>query len=278
MEGWVTRRWKAIQEDGTVLWPDWMSLSMLMKEKESLESIGKVSSFYREYQCTIVGDEDQLFRDQYFKFYDGAISHIGRHAFLNLTWLDGKEYAKPMQIPVNIFVGIDPASSVAQTADYSTYVPVAVDDQRNRYVLPYVRRRVTPMALAELILEKDSELRPVKTRIESAGYQEMLREYLRSKRTIPGLEIRETPRTSKNRRLETLQPFFYQGQVYMLRNRMPELRDELLMYPRGRHDDLLDGLFYAMKGNYVPAHTKQDLMEEKDLIQDIAPRKSWMMA
>ena len=26
------------------------------------------------------------------------------------------------------------------------------------------------------------------------------------------------------------------------------------MYPRGKHDDLLDGLFYATKGIYNPSH------------------------
>jgi hypothetical protein len=35
-------------------------------------------------------------------------------------------------------------------------------------------------------------------------------------------------------------------------NSMSELEDELLMYPRGKHDDLLDGLYYAMKGSYKP--------------------------
>lgn len=277
MKGWVARKWKAIQDDGTVLWPEWMSKDMLLKEKASLESIGRVSSFYREYQCEIIGDEDQLFRDEYLRYWDGSLVLVGREAFLDLTYRNGEVWEKPLRIPVNVFVGIDPASSVAQTADYSTYVPVAVDAERNRYILPYVRRRVSPMALAELILEKDAEYKPKKTRIESAGYQEMLREWLRQKRVIPGLEIRENPRSPKNRRLETLQPFFYQGMVYLKRNQMSELRDELLMYPRGKHDDLLDGLFYAMKGNYPPTHSIGDLMTAEDLGWT-GERSSWLHA
>ena len=27
------------------------------------------------------------------------------------------------------------------------------------------------------------------------------------------------------------------------------------MYPRGKHDDLLDGLYYGMKGAYKPDHS-----------------------
>ena len=33
---------------------------------------------------------------------------------------------------------------------------------------------------------------------------------------------------------------------------MSALKDELLMYPRGKHDDLLDGLYYAMLNLYKP--------------------------
>jgi hypothetical protein len=33
-----------------------------------------------------------------------------------------------------------------------------------------------------------------------------------------------------------------------------DLYDELVMYPKGKHDDLLDGLYYANKNTYVPEH------------------------
>ena len=48
-----------------------------------------------------------------------------------------------------------------------------------------------------------------------------------------------------------MEPYFYNKQVF-LKNGMEELRAELLMYPRGKHDDLLDGLYYAMLNLYKP--------------------------
>ena len=45
---------------------------------------------------------------------------------------------------------------------------------------------------------------------------------------------------------------------------MEELKNELLLFPRGKHDDLLDGLYYAMKRIYTPNHeAKQDKNEKK---------------
>jgi hypothetical protein len=91
----------------------------------------------------------------------------------------------------------------------------------------------------------------------------MLREYVikRSKEEnmfIPGLNIRENPRNSKSNRLESLQPIFARKQMYIHQDQQ-ELMDELLLFPRGKHDDLLDGLYYANKGSYSPYHEVEDV-------------------
>jgi hypothetical protein len=177
-------------------------------------------------------------------------------------------------------MGVDPASSTRQTADYSTIVPVAIDNEGNRFVLPYYRKRATPMSLAEGIIEYFKIYKPEKVRIESVGYQEMLREYVRARCDeknifISGLEIKEIPRSSKSVRLETMEPYFAQDKFYMKKD-MPELKDELLLYPRGKHDDLLDGLYYATKKMYQPFHKKIDKDEANMDFCDKRQEKSWL--
>ena len=273
-DGWDSSRYKALQDDGTALWDEMWSKEKLLAEKKSLDSIGRVSSFYREYQCEIIGDEEQMFREAYLQYYDGTIK-----------WIDNEphmEFESGRYEPVNIFMGVDPASSVKKHADYSTIVAVAVDRKNNKYVLPYFRKRSTPMDLANSILQHFKKYKPVKTRIESVGYQEMLREYLRTKAEeeglfIPGLEIKESPRTSKSSRLETMQPWFAQKKIYLLNN-MSELKDELLMFPRGKHDDLLDGLYYATKNNYIPHHNKVDQKEHHSPTSYKKTSQDWMIS
>ena len=51
-----------------------------------------------------------------------------------------------------------------------------------------------------------------------------------------------------------MQPAFAQRKVFMMKS-MGEFENELLLYPRGKHDDLLDGMFYASKGCYSPYHS-----------------------
>jgi hypothetical protein len=40
---------------------------------------------------------------------------------------------------------------------------------------------------------------------------------------------------------------------------MQNLEDEMLLFPRGKHDDLLDGLYYAFKGSYKPFHDDAEI-------------------
>ncbi len=279
MEGWTNHLFKPDIENKVALWEDWQPIKKLLKKKRELESIGRVSVFYREYLCEIVGDEDQLFKEENIRYYDGHISHKDDKAYLNFTSINGKEVKESRA--VNLFMGVDPASSTARTADYSTIVTIAIDKDENRFVLPYYRNRATPLSLAESILTQYKTYKPNKTRVESVGYQEMLREYVKKRceeenMFIPGLEIKENPRTSKSFRLETLQPYFAQGKFY-IRKDMIELKDELLLYPRGKHDDLLDGLYYANKKIFPPHHKNEDIDDatsKRDL--NIFKNDSWM--
>ena len=63
-----------------------------------------------------------------------------------------------------------------------------------------------------------------------------------------------------------------------MRKDMQELKDELLLYPRGKHDDLLDGLYYATKKMYTPFHKKIDKSESKMQFRDKDQKQSWLTA
>lgn len=267
MHGWENMIFKPDFENKKALWEEWWGIDKLLEKKKELESINRLSVFYREYACEIVGDEDQLFKADDFRFYEGDFFRKDNNSYLKLKSLDGVPCDEV--VAINVFTGVDPASSVKKTADYSVIYNLAVDGENRRFSLPYYRKHATPLDLAEAIVNNYRRYRSEKTRIESVGYQEMLREYVikRSKEEnmfIPGLNIKENPRNSKSNRLESLQPIFARKQMYIHQDQQ-ELMDELLLFPRGKHDDLLDGLYYANKGSYSPYHEAEDipLLSEK---------------
>lgn len=301
--GWKTLHYKAVVDkdvlkgtkepyDEAALWPEQRSIHWLLRKKNELESIGRVSSFYQELQCEVTGDEARMFQPQWLKWFDGELVRHGEGAnsrvVLKMThrgdWQEDRfvieRLPEPKFIPVNIFMGVDPASSLSATADYTAIVVALHDQERNYYIWHYDRFRAKPMQVADRIIMRYKQFYPKKTRIESNAAQETLRDYIRSQPIyIPGSEIKERPREQKSVRLETLQIPMARGKIFLRSEGtlqgMKELLDELLLYPLGLHEDLIDGVYYATKRNYPPTHSAEEVTEKK------TPRKKpidWMVA
>lgn len=250
---------------GIALWPESKSLEWLKNERDAKRDIGLVHQYYQEYECKLVPGGDAMFLKKYIQYYPASTKLIHKEGVAYLLFESG------LTLPVNVYMGIDPASSTRNTADYSTIVPIAMDGRHNIYVLPYFRKRVQPLELADNIEAFYLRNSPNLTLIESTGYQEMLRQYMRTKMFIPGLEIKENPRENKSARLEMLQPFFAQMKVFLMEGQQ-ELEDELLLYPKSKHDDLMDGLYYAVKRARAASHTptpeRPKLPEHEQVIVD----------
>ena len=226
--GWETKVYDSIDETNKVsIWENYRSYKWVMEEKKrEYEELGMRWKWYAEFRCQISGEEDRIFKD--WKYWNGSLED----GYLKITHRHKRELPNPELVPVNMFLGIDPASSTKSTADYSVTFRLAFDG-KNIYVLPYFRQRVTPLAHAEQIVETVRQDKPTRGQVETVGYQEMLRTYLRQRLEeedlyLPGLELKFNPRTEKSARLEMLQPFFASGRIWLMDN-MPELEDEFNM-------------------------------------------------
>ena len=282
----IRRKYLNTDDEGNLysLWEEVKTVEELLKEKKDKEEDGRQRIWYMERQCELVGEDDQLFKEEDFRYWNGNLEVQGEQAFINIQSLNKVEFSQPVKKPVNLFMGIDPASSTKQTADFSTVLTIAYDEEKNIYVLPYFRKRVTPHTLAEEIIKRVKSAPITKVGIETTGYQEMLRETLKMRIEEEGIYIAGLnrtdgfkPRVEKNARLEALQPFFARHKVH-IQPQMKDLIDELLMYPRGKHDDLLDGLYYATKKMRVPVHEVEN--EEDELKYFLMNRntdgRTWM--
>lgn len=253
MSGWKTLHYSAEvnPEKKQVLWPALWPWDKLQAERAAAASINRLSIYYREYLCEVLSDEDQLFKEDYFRWYEGDVQRgEDSESYLHMTSPEQKV------LPVNIFMGIDPATSTLEAADYFTIVPTAVDRDNNRYIQNYVRRRMPPSQSIEEIRRQYQLWKPKRTNIETTQAQETFRDILRNMDDIyiPGLGVGHKPRDKKSKRyVELLEPYFFKRKVWLKRS-MQSLVDELLMFPRGSHDDLIDALYYSFKGAYRPTH------------------------
>lgn len=282
--GWTVQHYNARESDDGegVLWKEMYSTEYLDELKADYESKHKLRNYYADYECTIKGQDEGFFKEEYLQYWDGKVEFIGSDAYLRITH-EGETLDKlleldiPIMKPVNIFLGIDPASSTSDRADFSVIMPIAYDSFRNIYILPYFHARVPSTTLADTLIEYIKRLTPCSTHVESTAYQTLLRETVRLRLmseniSAPGLEVPYKPIGKKEERLETLHHFFADKKVYF----HPDTYDfvkELIMFGSKRgHDDTLDAFYYATRRLFTPDHiietsTPAQLNEEEQMIQ-----------
>lgn len=262
------------EEEKTSLWEQMYSFETAMKEKKDLDEAGRLSMWYSERQCIVTGKEDQIFRAEDVVYYEGEVKiEKNGDAYLYL------KKPKEETLPVNIFLGIDPATSVLSTADYTVIMPVAVDKMRNFYVMPFIRRRMRPSDTLDMIKSEFLKTKAKRVTIETTGAQETFRDILKNLDNvyIPGLASKNNPKDRKDKRyLEVLQPYHRQHKIFILKS-MTELEDEMILFPRAKHDDTIDALYWAIKKAYTPDHNvNSNLVEGKKRRKEEIV--SWMAA
>ena len=251
-----------VQKDG-VLWPDWMSLGELRKHKKLAYEMGVKGSYAREFECKIVGDEDQIFKPAYFEhIWEGELKrdYLDR-PYLRMTNRGGKKLAEPLEIAVSVISAIDPAFSVSQHSDRTAIVNIAVDKDDNIYELEGIYKKLPTSMLIDTIDDNHQKFKPHRGVIETNQAQIFMAEELYKQRGINYHHDKPTTKkTGEGSRIERLESFMSRGKFYH-RPGSP-LKSELLAYPRGR-DDYSDAMEKAVRFR-VPPRQKEVCKTEKD--------------
>jgi predicted phage terminase large subunit-like protein len=156
------------------------------------------------------------------------------------------------KIPVDLFQGIDPASSLSDTADFFVIATLAVDAENNVYIVDILKDKIAPSKQPRTIIERFKRFSPRRVKIETVAYQEALRDNVRALMReeglyIPGLEKGVKPRNSKSERLLSLVPMFARKKFFF-RSQDMDVQSEFLSYPKGKHDDQMDAIWTALQG------------------------------
>ena len=113
------------------------------------------------------------------------------------------------------------------------------------YVLEVSRERCSPGRLLSLLFDHVKRWSPVIAGVESVQYQKSLlywaRERMRKENCYFLIEPIRNNRMSKNARIRGLQPMLAAGSL-LFRPHMTELVKELLSFPLGEYDDVIDAL------------------------------------
>lgn len=178
--------------------------------------------FYSQYMNNPLDEENQRFKKSYFKYWT----------------------KRPQKLFISM--SIDPAISLKQDSDNFAINVSGMDADRNIYVLDTIKGKWAPSDAIDHIFTTYFKWRPIKVGLETQGFQKSLKyaleeEMRRRNQFFPIHELKGSSNTTKELRINGLEPYYRAGKVYH-QNWMHSLEDELMAFPRGRHDDEIDAL------------------------------------
>jgi len=220
--------------EGTILWAEKYNkthLTNLLNEKGLYE-------FQCQYQNFPIDDETAVFRRQWFHEYD-------------ITDLRKRRMHK--------FTAIDPAISLKERADYTGIVTIGVDVFGVIYVLEIKRGHFTEKQMVDELIFTHEKWHPISILIETVAFQKTLQNFImdesrRRNTYLPIEEVLPESSESKEKRIRSLQPYYMRGNILHSRGvaNIEFLEDELIRFPKGRNDDTIDALTYAVSASYPP--------------------------
>lgn len=163
----------------------------------------------------------------------------------------------------NTFVFIDPALSEADTSDYTGVVVVHVDHEKKWYVEHAARLRITPTELVSYVFKVNEQFKPNVIGIEEVAYQKALLYFLdeemrRRNVLLPVTGVKQPNTKTKQTRILSLVPRFEWSRIF-LNMGQHDLEMELLQFPRGAHDDLIDSLASIEHIYFAPDNKPEEL-------------------
>jgi len=242
---WTTLWYSIIDDDGESIWPERFPLKRIEEIKEEFTSVGNLNGFYQEYMNIAQAPDTAPFKPHYMRTHDYEYKRVDGYNYLSRQRGDEEELK-----PVDIYMGIDPASSLSLRADYFVIAVIAVDYDNVKYVVDIIRGRFDPAEQPDKIISAFKKYHPQRTKIETVAYQEALRSAVRKQMIdqnlyIPGLESGVKPRGNKSERLLSLVPMLAKNEFYF-RPSDVQAQQEFLSYPKGRHDDIMDAIWTAL--------------------------------
>jgi hypothetical protein len=225
---------------GDYLWPT----RYAPEEYESIKQAIGPYDWSALYQQSPILSENQEFRNDWFKHRDRAeIDRLNTRSFLT----------------------IDTAYSQRDGADYIGVTENYIDQQNNWNIAAY-RVRFNPADLVNFLFTIQDKRNFEKIGIEKTAFTEGLKPFLdeemrKRNRFLPIVAL-EHKQIAKETRIRGLIPRYASGSVYHIKGECAHLEEEMLQFPLGAHDDVLDSLAYQQQiaesgaGGYNQYQTK----------------------
>lgn len=231
---------RAIEDDGSLFFPERLTPEFLEEQKRDQGNY----IFSCQYQNNPVDDDTAIFKQSYM---DQART----------------EWDLVKDRPMNWFMAIDP-SYEGEYSDYAAFVLAGMDFQQEIFVKQVYRAKMNYMDIINLMFDWYIRYKPRRIALETIATQKNIQYMLNNEQKrrgiwLPVQEIK-TRQNTKEDRIKSLAPYYEFGRIHHLKeaNQLDDLEYELLHFPKGAHDDMIDALATVLEIATPPTGRRVD--------------------
>lgn len=288
---WKVITHKALDENNNFLWASFFTPKIMEQKKKFYYDSGQPSKFYQEYFMQVQSEEDAIWRQEDITTFNGYVEY-DEETSINYLILENQD-----KIPINCFIGCDPATDIdTKTSDFSVIMVIGIDVNRNVYCLEYERHRSIPtlgskyqgaadikkMGVVDYIIDLYEKYNCVSATVEDVAMNRSVFQSLNEERkrlnkfSIAVIPQKPGGHQKRNRIYSGLNGRFSMGLMHLRKN-MFDLTNEIVTFgAKMAHDDTIEALYYACLHSFPPDF-KHNKKERKWFKQKRKP-KSWIVA
>jgi len=286
---WKVITYKAFIDNDTPLWSSFFNKKKLEEKKKFYSDSGMPQKFYQEYMMEVQSEEDAIWRRDHIKYWNG---YFKNEDGVNYIVKDNED------IPVNTFIGCDPATDIdTKHSDFSVITVIAIDANNELYVLEYERHRSIPTigsknpdtgaiigkkGVVDIILELHEKYNCISSTVEDVAMNRSIFQAMNDERRrlnkyhIAVIPEKPGGQQKRNRIYSGLSARFSTGTVHLRKNMFDLINEILTFGPKMAHDDTIESLYYSQIHSFPP-NMKKD-KEKKSWFKPRRKAKSWLVS
>lgn len=247
---WMSRKFKAhaaFDDFTDLLWPDNYDEQHYRSVRQKFINQGKPEGYSQEYLNEPFSEQASFFRRA-----------------------DLVDY-KPSDYDADktFYCAVDLAVSQKETADRTVFMVAGVNTHGMVFIEDVVKGRFDPLEVIDIFFQIVDKYSPAMFFVESGAIQKSIGPFLNEEQVKRNKFLSMklvTPAKDKQTRARSIAGRMKAGGVKFDKNSdwYPELEQELLQFPRGKHDDQVDALAYLglELNELITPHTEEEQEEE----------------
>ena len=242
---WRTFRYGVLDDEGSPTWPEKYDEAWISAKRKSYIANGMLYRFNTEYMNIAVGTDDRTFDPTRIRMYNP------------------EQLRSAMNGSTDIIITVDPGIKKSVNHDPTVIMTTMLDSLGQMWMLNVVRKRMALHEILDAIVEEYKMWSPRMVYVESVQGQDYLVQELENG-MWPGGYIMPIERIEGKQvqmgkvRIYGLESLFHNRKLLAPASAewWVDFVDELVTFPRGKHDDILDCASYAKMNHVAPGSSK----------------------